>query len=392
MDEKKIDELLEERMNISEEEQTEMNKKIQTGIARAVYSRVLIVLTALAVLLGAGWYGVSKYQEAVSFHIRDLKPLIKETVIEGEDWTDWAIAHNYLSLYFELFAPGYVLGYSEEAELEKTENGAYAYHGSLIPWFHVNTEGIQLSTHITPETGDYIIKDGKYIPDEQVRDMMNSRIVFKRWITSEQTWDRSYKAPEIRDEINKLPDSAFVQMAVRFDQPITVEELLEVCAGLPGARLSYAVTHLCPDKENSYQMTPLGISFLNSFMVGEWLYEKPEEGPYPWLSMKPLIYQDTTYGKDYSYYMQYNSAALRHDLAEQTIQHYQSILKLMLDSNFLGEKDEKAVSWAYQDMQENTLKVYGIQIFCTKEGALNTLDLTNVKNMRIEDIRMSRFD
>ena len=58
----------------------------------------------------------------------------------------------------------------------------------------------------------------------------------------------------------------------------------------------------------------------------------------------------------------------------------------------LKDFDEKVVSYAYNDMQENELKIYGIQIFCAKDDALKALNLDNIKNMQIEDIKMSRFD
>lgn len=392
MNEKKIDELLEERMNISEEEQTEMNKKIQSGIARTVYSRVLIVLTALAVLLGAGWYGISKYQEAASFHIRDLEPIIDETVIDGTDYTEIMTAYDYLALYYELFAPGYRMGFNNRTALEKVENGVYAYHAVLFPWFHVNAEGVP-SPRISIESRDLIIRDGKHIPDEEPNYVMIYRNYFKRWIAAQDTWNRNRAIPAIQNEIEELPSSAFVELNISFADPISLEKLLEVCSGLTSSRLSYAVTHLYMDTENNYSITPLGISFINPTLSGKPLTYNIDDNPYPYLQVKEdCARQDLYHGADYSYNKQFSSAQRRRDYAEEMTTHYESVLKLMISSQFLGEEDEKVVSYAYNDMQENELKIYGIQIFCAKDDALKALNLDNIKNMQIEDIKMSRFD
>lgn len=362
MNEKNIEELFDNREIINEEEQKQLKKEIRRGLAKNIYSRLIITLICVSVLIFAVFFIYQKYRESRSFHLDEL-----ELIIDGENMTEEdKLSKNaqwYLNSYIELTAPGYYVQYSFP-NATRTADEVYLFGGAYAAdRFHTNGEGFTASDHVSLQMDRYSGGIG-IAPD--LRGYIALSDPFQKWWADPDAYEQLYSIPASEDELTDLPSSASVKIDIKFDHPLTTEEMLALGKNYPDSQIVYAVTHVFNIFENSDAFHALGFSLI--FSDNSCSLNEEAEIKYPCLKIE----------EQYS--------------AEELNDHYRSVLSLLLNNKVLWADQMIAVEKVYDDILENGISILGVRMICSKHDALLLLDDENIRNAHICDIKMSRFE
>lgn len=405
----KIEELLDEKLVIPEEEQKSLNHKVRNGIARSIYTRILITALVIASGIFIIRYAADAYRQSAAWHLNELEMLEDEDILQESFGdapynTETVNARLYLSMYIELFAPGYKIVYPDySSPVSNVEYGTYEISGSVINYFSQAENPFALNRsdvicdHMT-------LKDGKIVLDDDVKYNLFKSDRFRLFWTAPLKYLRVFPNNSyfsIRtDEIESLPDSAYVEMDVYFYRELTVGQFCEMIADHKDSRIEYAVTHILSDtfrytggpitySRDTFEEPPvLGFSLVHSnnvFLPSEEMNEK-----YPKLALPPDEYG---YMQIFNHY--WNIFQDRDQMAEYSetfIDHYRSALSLLVNNHVLSEEEESCGREVLDDMEENDLTVKGVRMICTKEDALKWMTDMNTRAYKIENAKWSRYE
>lgn len=383
-----IEKMLEERNEISEEIQDEMNRDIRKGISRNIYIRAVITVLVLALAVSGLWYGVRAVKEESSFHLDDLELLLSGRIEDSSEEVKNNIltlnAGWYLNCYVELFAPGNVFLLDPDAEPQEKAFGSWTVSGWLTDQFHMNPEYSVLPQTDGSSRMDFEIRNGKFIPDTDIDYILFRKNPFRNWWTYMSSWEKNHQVPDITEEITELPASAGVELDMKFKSPMDTDSLLLWLSQFADSTPVYAVTHLYMDKDNAYRIYPQGFSFTRSLYFGVVSEETREKYPgFSGTAVSIVPYYQTA---------SFISGPRREHVKEELLSHYTSSLKLLLENDFLDGIEKDIAAYVYADLQKNEPEILGMRIYCSKADALKLLEDDNIQNIRIADIRLTRFD
>ena len=388
----KINEILEETVIIDEKEQVKMNQKIQRGIAKNIYSKILIFILIFSCLIYGGYSGYQNYLEKNSFHLEDLEQLVTVKEYFGHATKEEVVAENtgyYLHAYCELFLPGYVFDYyGEEENIQRTDYGKYEVHSRLLNYFRVNAEKHRHGLgNLIYGTVTMNINDGKMSLNNEDKRRIKGNDLFHTWWALGDKYVEHYPIPSISEELNTFPDSAYIDLDMRFKEPMSLEDVFLLQTDYPDSRLAYGVTHQVQGPDENPGNYTVGMSFL----FGNYPFPSQEAmEKYPWLFMLSLSGDeiDTTN----RWINQFGSEAARKINAKYYLAHYKSVVSLLVENDILTEPEKTVAENLNKELQENPVRIMGIRMFCTKEDALRLLEDERIEDMHIEDAKMSRFE
>jgi len=291
----KMNEILEETVIIDEKEQKKMNKKIQRGIAKTIYSKIIIFFLIISCLIYGGYNGYQNYLETNSFHLEDLEQLVTVKDYFGHSAKEQVVAENvgfYLYAYCELFFPGYIFEYYGEEDIQRTDYGKYEIHPRLLNYFHVNTEKhTHMLGNLIYDTVTININDGKMSLNNEDKRRIKGNDLFQTWWHLGDHYTDRYPIPAVSDELQTFPDSAYIDLDMKFKEPMSLEDVFLFQTEYPESRLAYGVTHQVPYPDEKQGFYFIGMSFL----YGNYPFPSQEAmEKYPWLYMMSLNYDEST--------------------------------------------------------------------------------------------------
>ena len=388
----KIDEILEEQFVIDDEEQKQMNKKIQRGIAKKIYTKILITILILSCLVYGGYNGYQHYLDTNSFHLEDLEQLVTVKDYFGHSTKEQVVAQNtgfYLHAYCELFFPGYVFEYYGNAEdISRTDYGKYEVRSILLNYFHVNTEKHSMGfQNLIYETVKMNINDGKMSLSYEDIMRIKGNDLFQIWWNYGDTYKEKYSVPAISDELETFPDSAYIELDMRFKEPLSLEDVFLFQTEYPDSRLAYGVTHQIQLPEVYSGKYTIGMSFL----FGNYAFPSQEAmEKYPWLFMTSFMIDE--YDTTNRWINQFGSEGARKINAKHYLEHYKNVVSLLVDNDVLTEPEKTIAETLKEELQGDSVMISGVRMFCTKKDVLALLEDERIADMHIEDVKMSRFE
>ncbi len=375
MEEKRLDELLNEEMTMNEEEIKRTEKIINKKMNEKILRRSLIVSLAVVLITAACIAGVYKYQNYLedknAFHLDELEMTLGARGIEG--WTQEQIeemnAFIYAHAHATLFYPGMVLskGDNSISGIEKVAPGIYRFSVLITDLFEVPFTGGHIET-VKVEIRESSLDIGDYSYSERGRITQNTEYL------SHFGWDT-----DMRNEIESLPETSIVSLDVMFHEALSMDELLEYQRNHMDSRVIYAVTH-CSNPESSQE---------------DWIR------PYGF-----NLYEGNTYSAKMSWdtWTNYPSLTLNEDslfsigslwksipdyTCKELENHYLSCMKLLVNNHIVWCRDDLIKIIA--DVEENGVQVRGMRIYASQKDALELYDHENVRSIMIQDVKLSKY-
>ncbi len=402
MNDSMIEDLLNERIEIDEEEQKKMNRKIRSGVARGVYMRIIAVLIGLMLAVSLGIGGYRYFREKRSFHLSDLEMIADEQSLR-EKGLDPAVvnAGYYLDSYYALFRPGKVIRWGMGKE-ERVDYGYYRLSGVPVNFFRTDPEDLADRFLSREYDGEYVyirdgcLSDANY--DEGYTAMRHDH--FLTFWEGPDTYIYGYKN-DAAEETEKLPESALIELDVKLKDPVSFPELFSLQTDHPDSRIIYVVTHLMSleSEYGSSDKAVMGFSMLWG-LGGMAEPGKEAAAAYPALSyslpQSEILIRTDLYIEHFQRWLQepiyVNGTNM--DLETYLKTRYMSQLRLLLNNHVLdGNLYERDKAQAVlKDLEENDMTVRGARIICTKNDALDILSDNNVSYAHIEDVKLTRFD
>ncbi len=389
MEEKKIEELLDEEIVIEDDH---LDKKIRKNIFMMTYGRILQVLLVLALLITGIWFGADRYREAHSFHLSDLPNLISEEQNpnyydpsekpdeNGLYRRDIINLSAYLKTWVDLNLSSY--RYIWLGDVVRDDYGEYS--GTMYLGRNDYTKG-----YVSPNRVQvpFSLKDGKleaYPPAGE------------EFFNPNNGSDRN----ETIEEIENLPDSAIATVDVLLTKSLTAEQFMRYYDEFTDSAISY----LFIDHFDEWEKTWTDINgyekhdgYFHHRDLGFSVFSSPSNGLNFTYSAEDPYYHVYIFGEGRRTLFGSDDSALwvrGKKGAELLTEYYLSHLKLMLDSGLLSDDETiKAYEYMYDRVSENGLTVKGFRVFATKEDALkiaqNERDFTYVT---ITDVKSSIYE
>lgn len=381
-----IRDMLDERNEDQTEEIRAFEKKIKRGLNWNIYKRSILVILA-AVLLFMLTDRLYHYeQEKTSWHLADL-----EQVIDGDNTNNSADdnAFIYIKAYYDLFAPGYTV---EKRTYPTFANrlvyGEYEFSLSVINTFRIDPEG---GFGYSSKDSSIRMINGRIVQSEDIAERLIHDSFTAWWSMGSEQYEAFYRIPDPVAEVEQLSASAYVEMDVELNEKLSVEDVLKLQAEYPDSRILYAVTFKDTGlvQNDSILMNTCGFSMMdNGFnaVISKEAWEK-----YPNLAKNSELGYNMFSGS-VSWYESLKNESIWKQYAQMYMQHYQSILKLLLNNKVLRFPENTIADNALAEAEENGVSVIGLRLSLTKEDALRFMTDSNVKAFHIADIKMSRFD
>jgi len=377
MEEKRLDELLNEEMTMNEEEIKRTEKIINKKMNEKILRRSLIVSLVVVLITVACIAGVRKYQNYLedknAFHLDELEMTLGVRGIEG--WTQEQIeemnAFIYAHAYTTLFYPGKVLskGQNSISGIEKLEPGIYQFSAWMTDLFEISySYGNDEIVKIEISESDFVIGEYSYLE--------NGRI-FQNALIQNSFFEDGI---DMHDEIESLPETSIVSLDVMFHEAVSIDELLEYQKNHMDSRVIYAVTH-CNNIESSEENwdRPYGFN----------LYE----GNTYWAKMSWdtwTNYPSLTLNEDSAFLPSNNLWRTLPDYTSKELEnHYLSCMKLLVNNNVTWCRDDLMKIIA--DVEENGVQVRGMRIYASLKDALELYDHENVQFIMIQDVKLSKY-
>lgn len=375
MEEKRLDELLNEEMTMNEEEIKRTEKIINKKMNEKILRRSLIVSLVVVIITAACIAGVRKYQNYLedknAFHLDELEMTLGVRGIEG--WTQEQIeemnAFIYAHAYTTLFYPGMVLskGVNAISGVEKVAPGIYQFSAWMTDLFEVpflggNSEAVQV------EISESNLDIGDYSYFERGRIAQNVQYL------SYYDWNT-----DMYNEIESLPETSIVSLDVMFHETVSMDELLEYQRNHIDSRVIYAVTH-CSDSESSQEdwIRPYGFNLYE----GDTYWAKMS-----WDTWKN--YPSLTMNEDGGFSVSLLWGTIPDYTSKELENHYLSCMKLLVNNHIAWCRDDLMKIIA--DVEENGVQIKGMRIYASQKDALELYDHENVRSIMIQDVKLSKY-
>lgn len=172
-----------------------------------------------------------------------------------------------------------------------------------------------------------------------------------------------FKLKKELKSLKELPQSSYLEMALSFDQHLTIKEFIALTQKYPHVNYLWACTYI-DNWQNAY-----GINLRYSVI--------------PELNSKIL--------KKYPYIIEFD-----YQNEEQLKKHYQSSLKLLNDypkfSNILFQDKEVTDAKKQYDQIKKGISFIGVKVYIKKDDLIKGIENGDMKYGMIEDIRYSKYE
>lgn len=389
-----------------------IEKQIQRGIQNNIYRRAIIVVLASCVLLGMTAGGIQLMKEKTSFHLSDWEDVV------DEEWVELTVEENslndrsqvndilntqaYISAYCSIFLPGVIPEFSELSikDADAVTYGTYYIGGTLTDYFEINPENEPYRMN-AEENSSYIeIRDGRVIADQR-RNILNDGSVVLSNPNSYEIYSglqegefyshfrfesTEHKTESYIQELEKLPESAVVNMDIRLREPSTVYNLLRSTRNYTDSRIVYAVTDYIP-QEKGYEEGAIGFSLIGGNGPSDF------REPYQSLTMDDTLLRDKSYFQQGMFYL--NNRASFFGEPDTAAKHmedmYVSQLELLIDQQLLSDRELHAAETALEDAKQNGITVIGYRIFASRDDALKLLRQSSTLRSHILSVKIGMF-
>lgn len=387
MEEKRIDELLENEMMIDTEEIQNTQKMIVRGMNKKIIQRSLIVSIVVVLLFGCVIIGKQRmddyFREKNSFHLSDYEMVIDEPTYNFKYTPSELEVMNafvYTNAYLSLFYPGIIANKGEVLYDEPYQigYGTYEIMADIYDLFEVSAAGSDVELRNSANNRVMISHNNVWLDDWNGKELslqsykQQGKSLGKVWISDEQRAD-------MLSEIEQLPNTAIVSLDVMLHEGITLDEVLEYQREHIDSRVVYVVTHYEEDWDEELLNYPYGFSLVEGMAWAKLNYEVTEKYP-------NLLLSDTWNHTDVNTFW----SELPEYTSEQLIEHYLSCMKLLVN-NEAGKYYEKELSLIIDDVEDNGVEVLGYRIFASKADALSLYEDPNVNTIVIKDVKYSKY-
>lgn len=383
MEEKRIDELLENEMMIDKEEIKNTQKMIVRGMNKKIIYRSLIVVLVVLFTITCVWYGREYYRDQTSFHLSDLEIVVDEYMDRekmDQESVEALNAFVYANAYISLFTPGMIAtDTAVQYKARKVTHGVYEIDVQIYDLFEVSAAGASSEDVYS----DRINFSGHTIWPEGLE---NKELFTQSYRGKSHTLGNvqvsKEEAEDMRCEIESLPNTAIVSLDVMLEDGITLDELLDYQRDHTDSRVVYVVTHyggVSQEEQFSIPSYTFGFSLVQGHTWATLDFDHWEK--YPNLILAEN-WNHTDVNTFWSELPEYTS--------EQLIEHYLSCMKLLVNNN-VAKYYQEDLPVVIEDVEENGVKVLGYRIFASKEDALRLYDDPNVNTIVIKDVKYSKY-
>jgi len=385
-----IEKLLEGHSAYDEEAMKELNRNVQKKMRKYVYGRILLVLIIVALLVTGFFKGRDIYLEKNSWHINELEWISQEEPYDGRTNAEQEASNAmyYIQAYYSIFAPGYIAWFNQwPMTYERLDYGKYQLDFKLLDSFRTSFETLSF-VHEPLQSIQFI--DGIITEPSETYDLYSYDTLPVWWnlpnsySVYEWTIDRSQQ----KEVLDQLPDSAYVNMDMQFENPCSFEELLLLQSEYPDSRIAYVITHEIELNDGYKKLMGFNVSGQGQFMFPS----KEALDKYPGLFTLNTKQLADQYRNDSGYIRTLQQEGLRKKTAESYRNYYQSAIELLLNNHVLDEHHENVCEKVLEDMKENEIKVLGIRFYLSRKDALRILEEDNILSTHMQDIKMNRLD
>lgn len=356
MNEKDLEHLLQ-----PEEENTEIDKKIREkikkGIRKQIYTRIVIVLAAAALILTGGAFGLSALLNASCYNPRKVTPAIQE---DGGYYDFHILMETFLGLYYPdiIYVP-----VTEQC----TANGFGSYDvGVKIQSFFdpLAIDGYNNVTFHIDRSNLNIESTEKYVLTIWANEFLDKERLSQGW--GYYDFEMASVSQELISEIEELPDSCTLKVSISFGDPLSLEDAIAFMD-----RYDHSAFHWLAINMNG--STPDGIALYNA--AGYNLTEETKEN-------YPNLYLDNDFTAD--------------DLR----QAYLSRLKLLLDhKDFMGLLTScynttmtiPHIQDQYEEVEKNEITAIGVRASVKKQDLLDMIEQDEIPYVIIHDVKLSSW-
>lgn len=387
MEEKKLDELLNEEIVIYDEDKMINSKIINKKMNQRIFRRALITSISVAIITVCLGLGLVKYNDYIeeknAFHLSDWEMVVK--VLAHPEITEEQLevmnAYAYINSYVTLFCPGYIVTKYQINPLESTKvaYGSYEIEAELIDLFEVSASSSN-TTNVRSEQSSIPISWSN-IWIEEIN--QNALIETRNQYYQENHWSLGRNSVSeqdmqlMKEEVIKLPDTSIVLLDITIQEPLTLTDVLEYQKNHLDSRVVYVTTHI----SDEYYVGPYGFNLMEGSNLIEVNYEYKDIYPYLTLNGSQIL-SSVNKSNFWSRLPEYDEEVLT--------QHYLSCMKLLVNNGAAKWYEEDLVK-IIEDVEENGVAVHGFRIYATKEDALELFEDENVKSIVIQDVKLSKY-
>ena len=387
MEEKRLDELLNEESDSNIEEMRQLEKTVSKRMNEKITRRSLVVSLAVALVIGLCIFGVQQFHDyrmdKDAFHMDEWENLLRD--VSYSEWIqekkDELNAYVYATAHTALTYPGMVLSKDNVsfAGIEKLDYSIYQFRGNFVDLFDVSALG---KVEKDSETNVQISYSDIVFPFEYAKNETMFQSYPGVWFSLGDITMNDEQLLMMLEEVQRVPKSSILELDVMLNESITVEQLLEYQRSHEDSRVVYAVTHFSSRSAevDEFEYGPYGFNlYEGSTLWVDLSYETKQN--YPSLLLQNYMMPDVSesfwrFLPDYP--------------AEELINHYVSCMKLLVNNN--------AASWHHNDyvkiladIEENGVVVRGFRIYATQEDALELFENENVRSVVIQDVKLSKY-
>ena len=223
-----IEKLLEGHSAYDDEAMKELNRNVQKKMRKYVYGRILLVLIIVALLVTGFFKGRDIYLEKNSWHINELEWISQEEPYDGRTNAEKEASNAmyYIQAYYSIFAPGYIAWFNQwPMTYERLDYGKYQLDFKLLDSFRTSFETLSF-VHEPLQNIQFI--DGIITEPSETYDLYSYDTLPVWWNlpNSYSVYDWTIDRSQQKEVLDQLPDSAYVNMDMQFENPCSFEELL----------------------------------------------------------------------------------------------------------------------------------------------------------------------
>lgn len=347
-----FEKLFKEESNMTDEF-NHFNKQVKKSISQNIYKRIFKFMLVLAVVITAGYHGLSFILDQKHFNPAKIEGI----TFNEEEHAEQEKFHVLMESYLSLFVPGETYQYFYNNDYQKGF-GSYELTALIYDSFEHNKVETLRSGNISINRSKLWIKyTGVSIESNEFFDYEKEKP------------DLTYLTPIYKyyEEITMMPQSAVLDVSISFKERISLEEYMKLREKYPQMITNY----LAVNKVNHGL-----IGFTPQYIYG---YDFSDEfnQQYPGLGYTSI--------KDTKYYEQ----------------RYHSLLQLMID-----HKDFFAMTYGIAGGQELNLieikeeqqrietegvDLIGLRLFIQRDDLIDILDSGEVRVMHINNAKFSQY-
>ena len=396
MEDKRMDELLNEEIKVNDFEIKETEKIINQKMNRRIIGKSLvvsIVVVIIVICLALGVFAYHHYlQEKNAFHLSDWEMVVEVPWNEDikQEQLEVMNAYTYVDAYITLFYPGFISTKTQAAHYEPYDitYGTYQIEAEIIDLFDLTASNGNIENASINRTKVHISWSNIWLEDS-IPSLSLDETKFQMYRQNGYSLGEA-KVPEedllrMKVEVEQLPKTSIVMMDVMLNDAMTIDALLEYQRMHLDSRVVYVTTHYsdwADFEENEYEYShPYGFNLFEGMNIVDVRDEYKDKYPYLTLSGNN-VYAITNKANFWHYLPDYNE--------EMLTQHYLSCMKLLVN-NDVAKWYKDDLKLIIEDVEENGVSVKGFRIYATQDDALELFENANAKSIVLQDVKLSKY-